>query len=204
MEKENDEKNFFNKLSSKIVLAIIKCWGAQITIAKTVDQIKLHLEHEVHRNTVALLFFRLRQLCPVDIDKKNHKLGGEGKIVEIDESLYAKVKHSKGKDLKRPQICSFGLAERKNSALNENGKGYFEVVPKREAQTLLEIIYNKDYTQLTVNHTYNFLDPNTGACTNRIESLWNSSKYRFKDMRSSKRSEIQSYLMNSLGDSIII
>jgi hypothetical protein len=33
-----------------------------------------------------------------------------------------------------------------------------------------------------------------GACTNRIESLWNSSKHRFKEIRGCKRSYIQSFL----------
>lgn len=81
----------------KIVLAIIKCWSAQVNISKTVDLINLHFEHNVHRNTVAVIFFRLRQLCTLSIDKKNLKLGGPGQIIEIDESLYAKVKHFKGK-----------------------------------------------------------------------------------------------------------
>ena len=51
-------------------------------------------------------------MCTLDIDKKNLKMGGPGKIVEIDESLYAKVKHSKGKDLMRPQVWTFGLVQR--------------------------------------------------------------------------------------------
>ncbi|RNA00667.1 hypothetical protein BpHYR1_035558 [Brachionus plicatilis] len=46
----------------------------------------------------------ITNLCSIDIDKANLKLGGRNKIVEIDESLYAKVKHNKGKDLKRPQV----------------------------------------------------------------------------------------------------
>jgi transposase-like protein len=58
-----------------------------------------------------------------------------------------------------------------------------QVVPNREAQTLLAVIYEKvlngstiysdcwssyeklsklGYTHLTVNHTYNFLDPDSG------------------------------------------
>ena len=91
------QDSFFSlfKKPLKIVLAIIKCWSAQINIQKTVELINLTFQHDVHRNTVAMIYFRIRQLCTLDIDKKNLKLGGNGKIVEIDESLYSKVKHSK-------------------------------------------------------------------------------------------------------------
>ncbi|CAF0819268.1 unnamed protein product [Brachionus calyciflorus] len=171
----------------KIVLAIIKCSSAQITILKTVTLIKLNIEHNVHRNTIS----------------------GNDKIVEIDESLYAKAKRSKGKYLKRPQVWTFGLLERRDGTTN--GKVYLEVVPNREAQTLLAIIYEKvlsgttimsdcwssyekisrlrDYQHLTVNHTYYFMDLVNGACT----------KHRFKDMRGTKRSEIRSYLDEFIG-----
>ncbi|CAF1088466.1 unnamed protein product [Brachionus calyciflorus] len=152
--------------------------------------------------------------CSLDLDKQNLKLGGLGKIIEIDESLYAKLKHGKGKDLKRPNVWVFGLVQRKDSSTN--GSCYLQVVPNREAETLLSIIYDKClpgsiiysdcwssynkisqlqyYQHQTVNHSYNFIDPDSGACTNRIESLWNSSKYRFKDMKGCKRAYIQSYL----------
>ncbi|CAF1145762.1 unnamed protein product, partial [Brachionus calyciflorus] len=70
----------------------------------------------------------------------------------------------------------------------------------REAKTLLEIIYNtcregsiiysdcwssynkikeiKNFKHKTVNHSYNFIDPNSGACTNKIESFWHSCKQK--------------------------
>ena len=32
------------------------------------------------------------------------------------------------------------------------------------------------YQYLTVNHTYNFVDPITGTCTNHIESVWQKAK----------------------------
>jgi hypothetical protein len=177
------EGSFFSLFRKPIrtVLAIIKCWSAQLTINKTISSIKLHLDSDIHRETVSCLFNKMRQMCTLDIDKKNLKMGGPGKIVEIDESLYAKVKHSKGKNLMRPQVWTFGLVQRKDSTTN--GKCYMQVVPNREAQTLLAVIYEKvlngstiysdcwssyeklsklGYTHLTVNHTYNFLDPDSG------------------------------------------
>ena len=43
------------------------------------------------------------------------------------------------------------------------------------------------YQDLTVNHTYNFVDPITGACTNHIESVWQKAKQNTnKDMEHTK------------------
>ncbi len=56
-------------------------------------------------------------------------------MIEIDENLFVKVKHHKGKDLKRPQVWVFGMYER------ESKKCFFVQVPKRDASTLLNIIY---------------------------------------------------------------
>ena len=138
--------------------------------------------------------YRLLEICSIDLDRNNLKLGGPGKIIEIDESLYAKVKHSRG----------------------ISGKCYMQVVPDRKGPTLLSVKYDRclarsiiysdcwssynktsklrDYKHQTVNHTYNFLGPDTGTCINRIGSLWNASKHRFKEMRGCKRAFIQSYL----------
>ncbi|RMZ95440.1 hypothetical protein BpHYR1_040489, partial [Brachionus plicatilis] len=41
------------------------------------------------------VFKKLRQICTVSLDKRHLTLGARGKIVEIDECLYAKVKHWK-------------------------------------------------------------------------------------------------------------
>ena len=38
------------------------------------------------------------------------------------------------------------------------------------------------YQHLTVNHTYNFVDPITGAYTNHIESVWQKAKQKHKDI----------------------
>ena len=66
----------------------------------------------VSANTIAAYKRRLR-LILLTIYNKNHiKLGGEGKVVEIDESLFIKVKHNRGRDILRPKVWVFGLYER--------------------------------------------------------------------------------------------
>lgn len=208
--------SFFSLFRKKIniIIGLIKCWAAQLTIVKTCSIIKMNFDDNVSENMVAGLFEKLRQICTLSLDKKNIVLGGFGKIVEIDESLYAKVKHWKGKDLRRGQVWVFGLVERKTD--NQLPKCYLQVVKDREALTLLSIIYEKcnrgttvysdcwssynkisnfkDFKHQTVNHSLNFVDPNTGTCTNKIESLWNACKHKFKEMHGCKRSKIQSYI----------
>ncbi|RNA25960.1 ISXO2-like domain-containing, partial [Brachionus plicatilis] len=198
----------------KIILAVIKCWAAQISATKAKSVINLNLEHQLTEAMILGVYARLRQICTLAVDKQNLKLGGSGKVVEIDESLYCKVKHWKGKDLKRRPVWVFGLVERADG--ESSGRTYMQIVKDREAQTLLSIIYDKcesgsiifsdcwasynkiamfkNFTHKTVNHSVNFLDPNNGACTNRIESLWRACKQKFKEMNGCKRVYIQSYI----------
>ena len=77
----------------------------------------------------------IRVLVALDYDRERVMLGGNGQIIEIDESLFAKVKHNKGKDLKRKTVWVFGMRER------DSNKCYFEIVPDRERTTLLSIIF---------------------------------------------------------------
>lgn len=176
------DESFFSlfKKSPRIIEALIKCWSGQLTIAKSISMIEMNLDEKVGKDVIGTLFYRLRQMCSLGIGKKSLELGGNGKIVEIDESLYARVKFNKGKDLKRSQVWVFGLVERNDP----ESKCYMTIVPDREAITLLQIIYTicrsgtiiysdcwssynkicklKNFKHQTVNHTYNFIDPDSG------------------------------------------
>jgi hypothetical protein len=61
-----------------------------------------------------------------DLDKENLVVGGNRMVVEIDESCFVKVKHHKGKDLKRPQVWVCGIYER------ETKRVLFFLVPSRD------------------------------------------------------------------------
>ena len=47
----------------------------------------------------------------------------------------------------------------------------FEVIPGND-QTLDKSLQLKRFKHETVNHSENFVDPSTGACTNLIENRW--------------------------------
>jgi hypothetical protein len=80
-----------------IKLPIIKCWALELTIEKTIQYLKF--ENSIAcRQTIGKTFKLLRNVCFIALDKQNIKLGGPNQTVQIDESLFAKVKHHVGKD----------------------------------------------------------------------------------------------------------
>jgi hypothetical protein len=113
----------------KTFLKTVHYWSIQV---RQIDQPNLIA---IDRQTIITYQQRLRNIAITSLDIENFKLGGDGKIVEIDESLFVKVKHYKGKDLKRTQIWVFGMYERGSK------RCLFVVVPKRDAFTLLNVIY---------------------------------------------------------------
>ncbi|GFU98904.1 uncharacterized protein TNCV_3381501 [Trichonephila clavipes] len=51
----------------------------------------------VNKNTVVDWYMFCGEVCMVEVLKESEPLGGEGKIVEIDESMFGKMKYGKGK-----------------------------------------------------------------------------------------------------------
>ena len=95
--------------------------------------------------------------------------------------------------------------------------GYMEIVPRRDAATLLPIVaqhvlpgtivhsdewraYNRINTlplvaaHRTVNHSLHFVDPGTGVHTQHIESYCNRVKTKLKKMKGCHRHMLPSYL----------
>ena len=125
-----------------------------------------------------------REVCMVRMlgDDLCEKLGGYGKIVEIDESVFGKMKYGRGRPVNGKWV--FGGIERGSN------KCFFRVVEYRKKETLLPIIRDwvlpgstvisdcwsaykcledVGFQHLSVNHSLNFVDPETGAHTNSIE-----------------------------------
>ena len=50
------------------------------------------------------------------------------------------------------------------------------------------------FSHLKVNHTYNFVDPETGANTQKVERMWGSAKWRNKKHHGTARHLLKSYL----------
>ena len=118
-------------------------------------------------------------------------IGGEGEIVEIDESKFGRRKYNVGRVIEGQWV--FG-------AICRGTRSFFMVpVRDRSAATLLSIIKarvkpgttiisdcwkaydcldSEGYRHLKVNHSLNFVDPLTKAHTNTIERKWRDAKRR--------------------------
>ncbi|KFD49785.1 hypothetical protein M513_09252 [Trichuris suis] len=119
---------------------------------------------------------RIREIVALSLLRSPLRIGGPGFIVEIDESLFSRTKDHHGRSY--PQQWVLG------GVCRETGQWLLVPVEDRTRDTLLPIIrdhvrlgttimtdrwraYNSlsrvGYTDLQVNHSENFVDPETGA-----------------------------------------
>jgi transposase-like protein len=154
-------------------------------------------------NTVTNYMNFFRELVVSTLEDDDNIIGGPGIIVEIDESKFGKRKFHRGR-ITNNGVWIFGGIERTNEK-----KSFLKVVHDRTAETLHEIILRhiapdsivytdlwRGYTGIselgvihgTVNHSQNFVDPNTGVHTNTIEGYWNGLKLQIPSRNRSKKS----------------
>ena len=86
------------KIPVKIVVKLIHAFAFE----ENIDDTCLNLG--ISKPTAIKFFRRLREIICFECDMQNMKLGGLGEVVEIDESKFMKVKHGRGKDLKRKLV----------------------------------------------------------------------------------------------------
>lgn len=142
--------------------------------------------------------------------RQEEKIGGVGEIVEIDESKFGKRKYNVGRVIEGQWV--FG-------GICRNTRSCFLVpVESRDRDTLLTIIKDKiipgttiisdcwkayscleseGFKHLMVNHSYNFVDPDTGAHTNTIERQWREVK-RKVPVFGRKKSHFVGYLATAM------
>ena len=136
------------------------------------------------------------------------QIGGPGHTVEIDESAFVRRKANVGRMVNTQWVFGGINVETKH--------GFLVAVPQRDAATLLPILQqyvlpgttvvsdlwaayntigNMGYQHLTVNHSLHFVDPQTHATTNHVESMWSRAKQRNKRECGTNRTQLDSYLI---------
>jgi len=166
------------------ILYITFCWATKVPVKSTV------YIASVSEKSVSQWFRCLREKCSESLLKNpNYVFGGPGVVVQIDESVVAKRKYNVGRAVNQQWV--FGLYDTTTKL------GHVQLVDDRRADTLIPIIQkfvlpgstifsdqwaaygqlrNLGYSHQTVNHKENFVDPQTGVCTNSIEAYWSRVK----------------------------
>ena len=172
------------KLPMEHVLELIYLWSQGFSHSEVMHELKLS------KRTVTEWFLFFRESCIHSIMEHSQQIGGNGIEVEIDETKFGKRKYHHGHKVEGQWV--FGGREKYNKQ-----KIFMVPVHNRKASTLIPIIkkwiapgsiihsdcwkaYNNlnkmGYTHVTVNHSKEFVNSETAACTNAIESDWRHAK----------------------------
>jgi ISXO2 transposase-like protein len=181
-------------------IVIIYSFARGWTYEQTINESHLTTT-TLSRDTIADWFSHLREVCVVALEKKGQSegpMGGAGVVIEIDESLIGKQKSHVGRVPEGTWI--FGMYNRNTKELrmvrcpgNKRNKATFIPIIKANIKPGTKIISdqwgvywdNKNsrshlillgYQHETVNHSVNFVDPNTGANTQTMECYWRHMK----------------------------
>jgi transposase-like protein len=194
-----------SKLELDKLVEILYFWSLETPIGKLVEL------SGVSKKTAIQWYQYFRDVCSQWLLKNHVQIGGPGVQVEIDESVVAKRKYNRGHLVKERWVF--------DGYCPTSGKGFLELVPDRSAPTLLPLVekyiapgsvvvsdkwrsylgiskleVDPPYTHLDVDHSKNFVDPITGACTNRVEAYWKNCKRRMKYMCGVQGSMLESHL----------
>lgn len=173
-------------LSSRCI--ILLNFLGNVNVQTTAEQIKVSARTVSHWYVYAL-----KMVHEIIISRPIKKIGGAEMHVQIDESKFmGKRKYNRGR-IVLPASAGWVFG----GICSETKLGFYQLVERRDARTLLPIIEDyiekesevtsdcwraysnigtMGYTHKTVNHSQNFVDPVTGAQTQTIESMWRAIK----------------------------
>lgn len=166
-----------------------------------------------HSSPTVTEYYRFfRELVSSSLEDIDTRIGGEGIIVEIDESKFGKRKYNRGHAVEGAWVV--GGIER-----SIERKFFAEIVVKRDAETLLAVIERhvlpgsivhtdcwKGYDQLArlfdldhhrVNHSKEYVNKIDGTHTNTIEAKWGALKRKIS-IRGRVKDRLQSHLFEQI------
>ena len=192
------------------IAQFLYCWAQGYTTVRFCKQ-----ELNLSKNTTVNWNNMIREVCAGFLLQHPIQVGGEGKTVEIDETVVSRRKYNRGRML--PTQWVFGGIER------ESRKVFMYAVPNRTQDVLESCItahilpgstiysdcwpsYNGiprlegyNYKHDKVNHSKNFIHPlDSNIHTQCIESNWNQFKRPHKARCGTHRSMLDSYLSEFL------
>lgn len=169
-----------SKLPISKILLITREWCQSTILLKDIANIV-----KVHLNIVTDWSSFCREVVWNGTTLKSEKLGRVGKIVEIYESMFGRLKYNRGHRVNGSQV--FGGFEREWKSVYRACGIQKQRVPTSHHQTF-HSARNDDYQRLLetegfkhtcVNHSNTFKDPESCAHTSGIECYWRHAKESF-------------------------
>ena len=195
-----------SKLPIHQILQIIYHWAMLDGVAETAFEVGVSCV------TITNFFEALRDACEDWYDLHHSKnIGGQGTIVEVDETIMVKRKSNAGRMLPAVWVVG-GICRQTNQC-------FAKMVPNRTATTLEDVIQEyvkpnttihtdmwsgytniatKGYIHKTVNHSKNFVNPVDGTHTQKIERFWRGLKDVRRRYQGIPKSEIDSHIYEYL------
>ena len=147
----------------------------------------------MNTKTVRSLYKALRQCMAEDIleNQAGQKIGGQGHIIEVDESKFGKRKYNRGRRVVGKWVLG-GYCRTTGECFlvecPENRRNHHTLIRliKQNVATGTTILTDKwkgynalsrhGFNHLVVNHRQGFVDPVTGVHTNTCEGMWFHAK----------------------------
>ena len=192
-------------ITLKKSLFLTYCFVHQMSYADTIRETLIELVgndaddmKQIKTSSESVCDYKMycHEICVnIVMDESDNQIGGPGFTVVIDKSKFGKRKYNHGRMIEGQWVLG-GICREDRSV-------FLVTVPSRDRETLLPILkakikpgttvisdcwksYNtlneEDFEHLTVNHSINFVDPQTGAHTQTIESLWWQIKRTLPEM----------------------
>ncbi|GFT22727.1 mitotic-spindle organizing protein 2A [Trichonephila clavipes] len=134
----------------------------------------------VNKNTVVDWYMFCREVCMAAILKESEPLGGEGKIVEIDESMFGKMNGAKSNERGNLSVIKEWVVPG-SVIISDCWRAY-------------NCLSHEGYQHLRVNHSLTFKDPETGTHTNSIEGTWSAIKRSLRNHAAHVEGQFDHYL----------
>jgi IS1 family transposase len=203
--KESVRKNSFFldiKLDFHVIFKIMDLWLDETPICLATEKTN------ISKPTIIKIYKNLRNVLGKYLEQNPPVIGGNGNIVQIDETVIAKRKHNRGRII--PQKWVVGAIDTvskdiiirhlDNRSRDELRNVICDAITESCTVTTdlwrgyLNIFENRDITHNTVNHSENFVDPITGAHTNSIENVWSHLKQSLRRKYQRRSTHLQSYI----------
>lgn len=202
-----------SKMPIEKIMLITFCFCKGYSNSDTLEHTAIFTE-TTSTETICDWFTYCLEVCCDIVSEHSRPIGGPGFTVEIDEGKFGKRKFNRGRYVDGQWVFGGICRETKDVFLIPVGR--------RDRETLLPLILKNilpgttiisdcwraysilgeiDYNHLTVNHSINFVDPDTGAYTQTIESTWWQIKRKLPETHT-RHGRLHLYLGHYLFNSI--